>query len=158
MPFALARKDEVSRSVEEKVASLFQPDVLLADQYFGVFRKKSHLEPEEKLMLAVLEDAVYCFQNYIFARDKKGKALFREAEEWIMEEDRDRFFSFENSCEVLGFNLNYVRQGLMHWKERRLAKRPKAKIYRLTSRAGRKMPGVKTLKKKSEAFSALHQR
>lgn len=120
MPFALARKDEVSLSVEEKVASLFQPDVLLADQYFGVFRKKSLLEPEKRLMLAVLEDAVYCFQNYIFARDKKGKDLFRKAEEWIMEEDSDWFFPFENSCEVLGLAPDYIRQGLSRWKEEKM--------------------------------------
>ena len=120
MPFALARKDEISLSVEEKVASLFQPDVLLADQYFGIFRNKSHLEPEKKLMLAVLEDAVYCFQNYTFARDTKGKALFREAEEWITDKDNDPPFSFENICWILGLNSDYVRRGLLRWKEEKM--------------------------------------
>ena len=70
-------------SMEERVTSLFQPDTLLPEQYLDTFRRKLYLEPEKKLMLAILEDAIACFQKYAFARDSKGKALFTEAEEWI---------------------------------------------------------------------------
>ena len=66
-------------SMEERVTSLFQPDTLLPDQYLDTFRRKLHLEPEKKLMLAILEDAIACFQKYVFAHDVKGKALFHEA-------------------------------------------------------------------------------
>ena len=123
---------EAGLSMEEGVASLFQLDTLLPAQYFETFRRKVHLEPEKRLMLAVLEDAVACFQKYILARDGKGKALFRETEEWMMERNSDRLFSFENICEVLGFNPEYVRQGLLRWKETKLASCIKAKIHRLT--------------------------
>lgn len=95
-------------------------------------------------MLAVLDDAIACFQKYIFARDRKGKTLFREAEEWILEENSDWPFSFETICEVLGFNPDYVRTGLMRRKEAQLAERPKAKIYRLTPKEKRKEPSVMT--------------
>ena len=95
---------EIPLSVDEKVASLFQPDTVLPDQYFETFRRKVILEPEKRLMLAVLEDAIACFQKCIFARDKKGKTIFREAEEWMSDENSDGPFSFENICEVLGFN------------------------------------------------------
>ena len=57
--------------MEEKLASLFQPDTLLPAQYFGTFRSKTRLEPEKSLLLAVLEDAVICFQKYLFTRDRK---------------------------------------------------------------------------------------
>ena len=66
-------------SMEERVTSLFQPDTLLPEQYLDTFRRKLYLEPEKKLMLAILEDAIACFQKYAFARDSKGKALFTEA-------------------------------------------------------------------------------
>ena len=102
--------------VEEKVASLFQPDDLLPAQY-----------PEKKLMLAILDDAIDCFQKYIFAYNSRRKAIFHEAEDWILEENSDRLFSFENICEVLGFNPKYVRKGLLLWKEKELAERPKSK-------------------------------
>jgi hypothetical protein len=134
---------ETALSAEEKVASLFQPDTLLPAQYFETFRRKAHLEPEKKLMLAVLEDAIACFQKYVLARDGKGRAMFRDAEEWIMEEKSEWLFSFENICEVLGFDPQYVRKGLIRWKERKLARRPKAKIYRLTPRSGSGKSGLK---------------
>lgn len=134
---------ETGLSVEEKVASLFQLDTLLPAQYFETFRRKAYLEPEKRLMLAVLEDGIACFQKYIFARDGRGKAMFREAEEWILDGNSDWLFSFENICEVLGFNPQYVRQGLVRWKEAKVAGRPKAKIYRLTPRAQRRKGGLK---------------
>ncbi|MGH7828613.1 MAG: hypothetical protein ACREP8_00415, partial [Candidatus Binatia bacterium] len=78
---------EMGLTSEERVSSLFQPDTLLPSQYLDTYRRKAHLEPEKRLMLAVLEDAIACFQKYIFAQDNKGKTMFQEAEEWILEED-----------------------------------------------------------------------
>jgi hypothetical protein len=106
---------------EETLASLFQPDTLISDQYFENFRR-SRLEPEKKLMLAVLEDGVRCFQENVMARSGRRKKLFDEAEEWILEENSDRLFSFESACEVLGFNPQYVRHGLLRWKEKKSPK------------------------------------
>lgn len=119
--------DETAAVLEERLASLFQPDTLLSAQYFENFRRKTFLEPEKKLMLAVLEDAVRCFQDSIMARSGKRKKLFDEAEEWILEDNSDRVFSFESICEVLGFNPQYVRQGLLRSKERKLPKHRNAK-------------------------------
>src|SRR5207249_12148927 len=82
--------------------------------------KKDILEVEEKLMLAVLGKAVEYFQKYVLAKDERGKKLFQEAEEWILDKDSDWFFSFENICEVLGLHPDYMRQGLLCWKETRL--------------------------------------
>ena len=127
---------ETGLSMEERVTSLFQPDTLLPDQYLETFRRKLHLEPEKKLMLAVLEDAIACFQKYIFAQDGKGKLLFQEAEERVQERGGDWLFSFGNVCETLGFDPDYLRQGMMQWKQKTLAERTQAKIYRL--RPGRK--------------------
>jgi hypothetical protein len=48
--------------------------------------KKDICEGEEKLMLAVLENAVEYFQKYVLARNPSGKMRFQEAEEWILRE------------------------------------------------------------------------
>ena len=133
---------EAGLSVEEKVASLFQPDTLLPAQYLETFRRKAHWEPEKRLMLAVLEDAIACFQKYLLARDGRGRAMFREAEEWMLEEESDWLFSFENICEILGFSPQYLRQGLIRWKTAKLQAQPKAKIYRLTPRQARGVSGM----------------
>jgi hypothetical protein len=44
--------------------------------------RRSYSEPEGKLILAILDDAIACFQKYALARDRKGKILFQEAEDW----------------------------------------------------------------------------
>jgi len=123
----MVRFPATNLSIEEKVSSLFQPDTLASHQYFRTLRRKDRLEPEEKLMLAVLEDAIFCFQKYLFARDIKGKRLFQEAQDWILEEDKGWPFSFENICEVLGLSPGYVRQGLMRWERKKLRAHARAK-------------------------------
>jgi hypothetical protein len=122
-------------SMEERVTSLFQPDTLLPEQYLDTFRRKLHLEPEKKLMLAVLEDAIACYQKHLFARDGKGKALFLEAEAWVEQKSGEGVFSFDSVCEILGLDPEYLRRGIREWKTRALAQTAQAKIYKLTPRA-----------------------
>jgi hypothetical protein len=129
-------RDGALPSVEETFTALFQPDTLVQDEYFGVFRRETCLEPEKKLMSAVFEDAISCFQQYTFARDKKRAALFREAEDWILEKNDDGFFSFENICEILGFNPGYVRQGLLRWKEMKLKGHLRSNVCLTSKRDG----------------------
>jgi len=71
-------------------------------------------------MLAILEDAINSFQDNLLSPSVKGKKFFEEAEEWILDKDGDWIFSFDNICQVLGFNPEYVRHGLLRWKEKEL--------------------------------------
>jgi hypothetical protein len=80
-------------------------------------------------MLAVLESAVEDFQKYALARHPSGKKLFQQAEEWFLEKDSDELFSFSNICETLQLHPDYIRQGLMAWKEARL-KTPSVEVHR----------------------------
>ena len=98
---------------------LFEPDVLLTESYQEASDRKTYLEPEKNLMLAVLEDAVFCFQKNVRAKTQKGKALFREAEEWFMSpQDSRSSFSFEAICETLSIDAHYLREGLKNWKSK----------------------------------------
>lgn len=129
-------------SMEERVTSLFQPDTLLPEQYLDTFRRKLHLEPEKKLMLAILEDAIACYQKYLFARDSKGKALFEEAEEWVREPGSGSVFGFDSVCESLGLNPAYVRRGMAEWKQTAAAGRTTAKVYRLAHKPRKRRAAV----------------
>jgi hypothetical protein len=111
-------KDQAGLTADEKLASLFQPDTLLSAQYFDNLRRKTLFEPEKRLMLALLEDAIGCFQDNLSAQAVGKKKLFDEAEQWIVEKDGDWIFSFDHVCETLGFTPEYVRQGLLRWKEK----------------------------------------
>ena len=79
--------------------------------------KKTIHHGEEALMLAVLKSATEDFQKYVNARDRKGKLLFNEAEEWLLENDSDSLLCFESICEVLRLQPDYLRKGLLRWKE-----------------------------------------
>jgi hypothetical protein len=82
--------------------------------------KKHIREGEEKLMLAVLSDAIEEFQKYVLSKDERRRKLFREAEEWFLEKDGDELFSFEYICDTLELHPDYIRQGLISWKEKKL--------------------------------------
>jgi len=113
-----------------KVALLFEPDTILPAQYFEPLRRNAQLEPEKRLMLAILQDVVDCFQKYIFARNGRGRAVFDETEQWIMKEDSDWLFSFESICECLGFDPEYIRKGLLLWKNSHLRRRGSGMLQR----------------------------
>lgn len=102
----------------DRLTGLFEPDVLLPAQFFAAFRRAGGLERERLLMLAVLEDAIDCYQKYAFARDIRGRQIFDEAGEWVGSSDRNWLFSFENICDTLEINADYVRRGLSEWRGR----------------------------------------
>ena len=94
--------------------SLLAPDTLLPEQ--SVFFQDRPLQSEQRLMLAILEDAIHCFQTFLFASKPSQHTLFQEAEKWIRSKERQWLFSFENVCEILGVHAGCLRTGLAQWK------------------------------------------
>jgi hypothetical protein len=115
-PFWVQGAPQRSPLIEEKAMMIFQPDILIDEQFQSTHRRRFHLDPERVLMLALLQDAVVCFQEHALTKCKRKQTLHREAEEWITSDDRSYLFSFENVCETLGFDPNYMREGLLRWK------------------------------------------
>jgi len=116
--------------VSDTYKHLLQPDTMLPSQYFAALRRKGAHEPERRLAIAVLQDAVDCFQKHLRARDRKARQLFLDAEEWICSDDRSWPFSFENICDLLQINAEYLRRGLAAWKEQQLCG-PRGKVVAL---------------------------
>ena len=100
---------------------LFEPDVVLPLQFFSTLpRQALRKRGEVRLLVAVIADAVECFQKYAFATDARSRRLFKEADEWIMAEgqrsdDDTPVLSFEYACDVLGLDPGYLRWGLRRW-------------------------------------------
>src|SRR5512139_843123 len=109
---------------------LFEPDAILPSQFFAAVRKKVPKEAEYRLAVAVLEDAIDCYQKHLNAADPKARQLFEDAEAWVVSDDRAWPFSFVNICELLNLSPAYVRRGLETWKAR-AGGRTGAKIVRL---------------------------
>jgi hypothetical protein len=95
-------------------------------------------EGEKRLMLALLENAIEDFQKYALANDTVEKELFQEAEVWFLAVDNDSLFSFENICEYLQINSNYLRQGLLRWKTAQRKGHPRQSAASLKIRIGDK--------------------
>jgi hypothetical protein len=72
-------------------------------------------------MMAVLEDALRCFQNNAEAHAGPRKRLFAEAEQWLCVDNGDGPFSFETVCETLGIEPRFLRSGLREWRNQQLA-------------------------------------
>ncbi|MDZ7378719.1 MAG: hypothetical protein ONB06_05160 [candidate division KSB1 bacterium] len=105
----------------ERGQGLFEPDALVPVQFYANFRQGSAAYPERRLMLAVLQDALECYRKYAFARDNRGRQMFLEARDWIFSSDQRWWYSFENICEVLGFDPAYLRRQVEEWHARAIA-------------------------------------
>ena len=105
-------------TAEDRVQELFQPDTLLPSQYFDRLRRRASVDGERRLMVAILEDAVDVYRKQAGARDRKRRQLFDDAEAWIESSERSWIFSYENICDMLGIDAEYLRKGLRVWKHK----------------------------------------
>jgi hypothetical protein len=97
----------------ESTRGLFgQPDVLLIHEYLHVYQSKSAQAPEMRLIAAVLEDAINCYLKYYSSRTRRGKRICNEAAQWIFSRDDDWLFGFDNICEMLKIDPDYIRRVL----------------------------------------------
>ncbi len=69
---------------------------------------------ERALLSALLFDGIQSFINYMCAGTDSEKKRHREAFDWIRSRRVDYIFSFENVCECLGINAEYLRCGLVN--------------------------------------------
>ena len=101
----------------------FEPDVLITELVGAARRRRTALSGEKRLMLAVVENALDCYQKYIVATDRIGRALFKDAAEWMASTSNEDVYSFENISETLDINPSYFRRGVAAWHQRLLAAR-----------------------------------
>ncbi len=109
----------------ENIITIMNGDTSMAQQYLDTFRRSEHLEPERALVAAILEDAAHEYRKYSRAHDPKGKERFRTAEKWIMHRGNDWIFSFDNVCDLLGLDPEYVRRGLRETKDKHAEEKTK---------------------------------
>jgi len=127
---------QTARKLDEPSATPgLEPETILPSQFFDRVQIDASLQPEKRLMLAVLEDAVGTFQKYVTAANRRGQRLFSEAEEWFAGEATEWPFGFENICEALGLEAEYLRAGLWRWRDAQRGSAPvSAKVVRFPFR------------------------
>ena len=115
---------------DDFLARIVEPDVFLPSEFYGSGGLSRQLDGEKRLMIAILKDAVECLNKYRGARSSFGSSQYENALEWIEDEGSQWLFSFNNICDLLGFDPDYLRKVLIK-KESRYANYARGKIYSL---------------------------
>ncbi len=105
-------------AVKNTFSLIYYPAILsIEDEFLESLCNRRTSEAEERLMLAVLEDAIHCFFQCLSAKDEKKRRSFEDTEKWILGKNSDWIFSFESICETLEINPSCLRGKLIRWKE-----------------------------------------
>ena len=89
---------------------------ILPSQYFDL-SGGHRMTAEQRLMLALLADAVNVYQQGAVSRATRKRLLYIDAERWIMAaKPGPHAFSFETVCDALGINPSVLRRRLVEWK------------------------------------------
>jgi len=114
---------------------VFEPEVVLPTQFYGAPSPAAQ-QPEKRLMLAVLEDAVVTLYKHAGDDRARAQRLVREVLQWIEARNQRWPFSFENICAALNLNASALRQRL-----RRMPVTADAARGRLLALVGRHVAG-----------------
>ncbi|HLW69275.1 MAG TPA: hypothetical protein VKS22_01505 [Candidatus Binataceae bacterium] len=72
---------------------------------------------EQRLMLALLIDAINVYQRGAMATAVHARRLYVDAEHWIMTHSRyTGILSFETACDALGIHAGVLRRRIVAWK------------------------------------------
>ena len=118
---------------------MVEEELILPGQIASGSRNDSLLSGEKALMLAILEDAIRCYQGHLKAPRIRPRLLEQRAADWIAAEDYEYIFSFASICEHLGFDPSALRAAL--YKSKAQAQGSTDKFYRLHLR-GRRRKGT----------------
>lgn len=125
--------------IHELPAPAAGPDIMLPEQFDDLFRSTERT-PEQRLMLAVLEDAIRCWLGAppallggVYTGSKRMR-LAREAEHWLFDGEDWAPISFHTCCGALGIDGEWLREKLRRIADpgpRRLRRiRPAGRINR----------------------------
>jgi hypothetical protein len=90
---------------------LSQMDIILPSQYFGALGEAG-LSGEQRLMLAVLVDAINVLQSWQGGGSARKRRNFAEAAQWVNTPGTNYPFSFDSVCDALELDSGLLRSRL----------------------------------------------
>jgi hypothetical protein len=91
-------------------------DLILLCQYCDVSSGYG-LSGEQRLLLALLTDALNVYQKGALSRLTRLRRLYVDAERWMLADRTDtNAFSFTTACDALGINPELLRRRIIDWK------------------------------------------
>lgn len=92
-------------------------------QYGTVYGRAAH-KPEQRLMAALLMDALVQFEKACAGRDPRARRMLHELQAWFYADDDSWPFSFENVCEHLRLEPDAIRGRLARIQRAPRTKQP----------------------------------
>jgi hypothetical protein len=86
-------------------------DIILPAQYFGAMGANG-LSGEQRLMLAVLVDAINILQRWQRVESAHKRRAFAEVAHWVNTTRTGSQFSFDNVCDALDIDAKVLRERL----------------------------------------------
>ena len=115
------------------------PDHMLPVQFAELLQRSTEGAPEQRLMGAVLQDAIRAFCQNAGAQTTRAQRIFGETTEWFESSDVDWPFSFENICDALVLDPAWIRGLLGRWlATHALSTQPPLRIPPIRRIAGRR--------------------
>jgi len=97
---------------DELLPSLFEPHIILPVQFFTQLQRSSAWTGEQRLMAAILDDAIAICCKPNPPTTSKGRTLLRETLRWVRSNDCRWIFSFLRICEMLDVDPSAIRRGI----------------------------------------------
>ena len=105
---------------EERGGPLLEPNTILPIQFFST-RGACRWTGEQRLMAAILEDAIAVYSKSSAPKGSKARQILRETERWLRSKDRTWTFSFLRVCEMLNLDPVAIRHALRDRRDRQSA-------------------------------------
>jgi hypothetical protein len=91
-------------------------DLILPCQYYDI-SGGHRLTGEQRLMLALLTDAINVYQKGVLSRITRARRLYVDAERWILsDQPNSDSLTFDAVCEALGIESAHLRRRIIAWK------------------------------------------
>ena len=102
---------------EDRLDARLVPLLVTPAQYYGGYvGRKSSGDSVQRLMLAVLVDAIHWFQSDSGRLPFHRKQICIEAREWLFQKGGTGPFCFETVCEAIDIEPSLLRRSLVRWK------------------------------------------
>jgi hypothetical protein len=100
--------ENLQQEIDTALDSSSRDGIVLPSQYFGAPGFCS----EQRLMLAVLVDAINILKAWTLSGSRRQRQAFAEASHWVIKRGTRDSFSFDSVCDVLGIGSEMARKRL----------------------------------------------
>ena len=106
--------------LSEQTRNLFGPDVIVIHEYLACLSEQYCSYAGDKTDCSGAGRRHRLLPQILYGQKSTRKRIFAEAGQWIFDRDDDWLFGFDNICEMLKLDPDYIRRVLKQSEQERL--------------------------------------